>query len=48
MVIGALTAGCGAAAILSDVATESGKCVSLKIFSAMPGATAPWISRCYK
>lgn len=48
VIVGALTAGCGAAGVLADVATDSGKCLSVKILAAAPGATAPWISKCYK
>jgi hypothetical protein len=48
VIVGALTAGCATIGALSDAAYENGKCISLKIFTAIPGATAPWIATCYK
>lgn len=48
VIVAALTAGCGTIGALADAAYSSGKCISLKIFLALPGLTAPWIAKCYK
>lgn len=48
IVVAALTAACGTMGALADIAYEDGKCISVKIFTALPGATAPWINSCYQ
>ena len=46
-VVGLLASSCATIGVLSDVAYESGRCISLKLFTIVPGATAPWINKCY-
>jgi hypothetical protein len=48
IVVDSLTVACGVMGALADIAYEDGNCISVKIFTGLPGATAPWINKCYK